>query len=65
MLLPWLHLPRLQFEVIVHQKVSKYHFDLGSREESPRARPNAVAKVDIIDAGRGVLVLQLIALDVP
>lgn len=65
MLLRWFRLSRLQLKVIVHQKIRKHHFDLGTREEPSRTRPNAMAKVDVINASCGVLILQLIALDFP
>ena len=63
MLLAWLRLAGLQFEVVVHEQISKHHLDFGTSEEPSRARPDAVAKVDIVNAGRGVLIFELVAGD--
>ena len=58
--LSWFHL-----EVIVQEKVSQDHFDLRTRKESARAGPDTVAKVDVVEAGHGMLVFKLISGDLP
>lgn len=47
----------------MHEQVSKHHFNLGAGEEPSWACPDAVAKVDIVDAGRGMLIFEFVAWD--
>jgi hypothetical protein len=63
MLLGRLLLPRLQRHLVVHQQVRQHDLDLGAGEEAAGTGPDSVAEIDVVDAGGGVLVPELVAGD--
>jgi hypothetical protein len=45
------------------KQVSKHDFDLRTREEASRTCPDAVSKINVVNSGGGMLVLQLVSRD--
>lgn len=47
----------------MHDQISQYDLDLRTRKEATGTGPDSVAEIDVVEAGRGVLELELIAGD--